>query len=86
MTFVLTQVFTGAIPFSNDSSPMAMLAVMRGRRPPRPTHPVFTEKLWTLMQRCWDQDPRLRPEASEVLRVLLASLVFRLFWPSHWLT
>ncbi|KAF9642058.1 hypothetical protein BDM02DRAFT_2731187 [Thelephora ganbajun] len=45
---------------------------MQGERPLRPTHPTFTENLWTLVQRCWDHDPHLRPEASEVLTVLHA--------------
>jgi hypothetical protein len=40
------------------SSPVkVMLAVMKGTRPPRPTYPTFTEKLWALMQRCWDRRP-----------------------------
>ena len=68
--FPSTQLFTGAIPFNNGSSIMAISAITRGRRPPRPTHPMFTEDLWTLMQRCWDQEPHLRPEVSQVLRVL----------------
>jgi len=66
------QVFTGAIPFSDGSSLMAMLAIIQGQRPPRPTHPAFTENLWTLMQCCWDDQPHLRPEASETLQVLLS--------------
>ena len=69
------QVFTGTIPFSNGSSVMAMLAIAQGKRPPRPTHSIFTEKLWTLMQRCWDQDPHSRPEASEILAILLTPWV-----------
>jgi hypothetical protein len=74
--FGLTQVFTGAIPFSGRHSVMAMLTVMQGGRPPRPTHPALTENLWTLMQRCWDNGPHLRPEISEALRVLLVRSVF----------
>ena len=77
--FVSIQVFTGAIPFSGKPAAMAMLDVMQGRRPPRPTHPTFTENLWTLMQRCWDHDPHLRPEVSEVLQVLLTPSVSRPF-------
>ena len=50
----------------------------QGERPPRPTHPTFTSSLWELMQRCWDRDPQLRPEASEVLQVLLTLSVPRL--------
>ena len=47
-----------------------MLAIMSGKRPPRPTHPSFTGGLWILMQRCWDQNPESRPEASEVVKAL----------------
>ena len=77
------QVFTGAIPFSAQSPLMAMLAITQGRRPPRPTHPTFTENLWALMQRCWDHDPHLRPEVSEVLQDLLAPSVSRSSQQSH---
>ena len=68
--FVPIQAFTGAIPLNSESLAMAVSTIMQGRRPPRPTHPTFTENLWTLMQRCWDHDPRSRPEVSEVSRVL----------------
>jgi len=74
--FVPIQVFTGAVPFSNTPSVTAVLAVTQGERPPRPTHPTFTANLWTLMQRCWDKEPHLRPEASEVLQILLTLSVF----------
>ena len=67
---VSPQVFTGAAPFSNDLPAAAMLATTSGKRPSRPTHPTLTEQLWTSIQRCWDQDPHLRPEVSDVLKVL----------------
>lgn len=69
------QIFTGTTPFHDTSLHSAMLAIVRGDRPPRPQHPAFTEHLWTLTRRCWDGDPHLRPEASEVLQALLASSV-----------
>ena len=81
--FVPIQVFTGAIPFGGKSSAMAISAITQGRRPSRPTHPTFTENLWTLMQRCWDHDPHLRPEVSEVSRVLLTLSVSRSFRRSY---
>ena len=65
-----SQAFTGAVPFSRSLPAAAMLAIMGGKRPPRPTHRTFTPYLWALMQRCWDQDPLSRPEASEIWRVL----------------
>ena len=73
--FFKMQVFTGVIPFSTHSSAMAMLAITQGERPSRPTHPAFTENLWTLMQRCWDHEPHLRPEVSEALQVLVTPSV-----------
>ena len=73
--FTLIQVFTGAIPFSERSATMAMVVMTQGGRPQRPTHPTFTENLWTLMQRCWDHDPHSRPEVSEALQVLLTPSV-----------
>lgn len=55
-----------------------LLLILKGDRPARPTHPTFTEHLWGLIQRCWAHDPGLRPEASEVLRILLTpASVFR---------
>jgi len=86
LRFASVQVFTGMVPFSELSSPMAMYAIMQGERPPRPTHPTFTENLWVLMQRCWGRDPHLRPEVSEVLQVLLTPLVSHSLRQSHFLT
>ena len=81
--FVSTQVFTGAIPFSKSTPAMAMLAVVQGKRPQRPTHPTFTENLWILMQRCWNHVPHLRPEVSEALQVLLVQSVSHLLRQSY---
>jgi hypothetical protein len=76
------QVFTGAVPFSNNSSAAAVLIIMRGERPSRPTHPVLTNQLWALMQRCWDQNPRSRPGVAQTLQSLLTSSVSRWFYQS----
>ena len=68
--YATTKVFTGAAPFNSHPSMAATLVIMQGERPPRPTHPALTDELWVLMQRCWHQDPQLRPEMSEVLSIL----------------
>lgn len=70
---VMLEVFTGEVPFHDKSPYDAMTAILNGKRPPRPTHSSCTDYLWNLIQRCWDQDPLLRPEISEVLRILLFS-------------
>jgi hypothetical protein len=62
-----TQVLTGEVPFSSEKmSCMVALAVLKGDRPSRPENPSLTDDLWVLIQRCWDQDPPLRPEILEV--------------------
>ena len=47
-----------------------MFDIMSGERPPRPTHNNLTNELWALVQKCWNQDPHLRPTVSEVLNTL----------------
>ena len=62
--------FTGEGPFSNLNPAAAMIAIVRGDRPPRPTHPTFTDTLWELMNKCWDRDRHGRPRMLEVLLAL----------------
>ena len=69
--------FTGAAPFGGGPCFVAALAIVQGNRPPQPTHPTFTGELWALVQRCWDQNPDLRPEVPEVLGVLRSLSVSR---------
>ena len=63
--------FTGAVPFSDSTSMMAMLFITEEKRPPRPALPSFTPDLWTLTQRCWSHDPLSRPKISEIVTQLL---------------
>ena len=71
------QVFTGAVPFSDCPGTVAIVRIMQGERPARPTHPTLTDDLWILMQLSWNHDPELRPNASEVLKVITLSLCRR---------
>jgi serine/threonine protein kinase len=64
------QVYTGANPFGDSSTRDVMESILRGRHPERPTHPTFTEDLWSLVQRCWNHAEGLLPPASEVLGTL----------------
>ena len=73
--FILTQAFTGNVPFHPYSPPAAMLAILGAKRPERPTNPNLTDELWELMEHCWNQDPHLRPEMSVVLGILHGSSV-----------
>ncbi|KAF9789481.1 kinase-like protein [Thelephora terrestris] len=67
---VMIEVFTGAVPFNRSPSAAAMVMIMKGERPPRPTHQELTNDLWKIIQQCWNQDPHLRPEVSKILSVL----------------
>ena len=49
---------------------MAVVSIIHGDRPPRPTHPSLIDGLWELVQRCWDRDLRKRPQILEVLQAL----------------
>ena len=62
--------FTGTVPFSNHISSAAMMAIMRGERPPRPTHLSLTDRLGELMNHCLNQDRHDRPRMLEVLLTL----------------
>ena len=66
MSFTRAKVFTSAVPFSGEPSCAAMLAIVGGERPSRPTHPALTDRLWALTQQCWDQDAGQRPNALRV--------------------
>lgn len=76
---VQTQVFTDANPFG-DHPTMVMLRIVQGERPPRPKHRAIIERVWRLINRCWNEDPYLRPEVSEVLQELQKRLASHSFW------
>ena len=69
--FALMQVLSGQAPFNElKSNYLIVMAVWEGKRPPRPAHPSCTDGLWRLIQRCWGQDPQLRPEIPEVSQTI----------------
>ncbi|XP_009624105.1 serine/threonine-protein kinase STY46-like [Nicotiana tabacum] len=66
---VLWELLTGKLPYEYLTPLQAAVAVVqKGLRPtiPTHTHPMFVE----LLERCWQQDPCLRPEFSEILEIL----------------
>ena len=80
--FVPTQALSGQVPFSSEKTNWTVApAVLLGRRPTRPAHPSCTEGLWALIQRCWDQEPQLRPEAPEVSQIFYSAFEVETFFP-----
>ncbi|XP_022772603.1 serine/threonine-protein kinase STY8-like isoform X2 [Durio zibethinus] len=66
---VLWELLTGKLPYENLTPLQAALGVVqKGLRPaiPKHTHPKFVE----LLERCWQREPSLRPEFSEISDLL----------------
>ncbi|KAL3613920.1 Serine/threonine-protein kinase sty46 [Castilleja foliolosa] len=66
---VLWELLTGKIPYEYLTPLQAAVGVVqKGLRPtiPKNTHPKLTE----LLERCWQQDPALRPDFSDVKEIL----------------
>ncbi|KAL8543401.1 hypothetical protein ACS0TY_004075 [Phlomoides rotata] len=66
---VLWELLTGKIPYEYLTPLQAAVGVVqKGLRPsiPKNTHPRLSE----LLERCWQQDPALRPDFSELIEIL----------------
>ncbi|KAI4350242.1 hypothetical protein L6164_004715 [Bauhinia variegata] len=66
---VLWELLTGKLPYEYLTPLQAAIGVVQqGLRPtiPKATHPKFV----ALLERCWQQDPTLRPDFSEIIEIL----------------
>ena len=70
MSFTRAKVFTGAVPFSDKTSRTVRLAIVGDENPSWSIHLALTDKLWTLVQRCWDQDAHRHPNGLRISRGL----------------
>ena len=48
--------------------------MLNGRRPPRPDHPELSDRIWEMMNGCWESAPSRRRAIAEVIAVLDAEL------------
>lgn len=65
------EVFTGKIPFEELRNEVVLLHISRGNRPemPRNAHAVgLTVEMWKVLESCWQQNPKKRPEMREVVK------------------
>ena len=65
------EVFTGKIPFEGLRNEVVLLHISRGSRPemPRNAHAVgLTVEMWKVLESCWQQNPKKRPEMREVVK------------------
>ncbi|KAI8014302.1 Serine/threonine-protein kinase STY46 [Camellia lanceoleosa] len=66
---VLWELLTGKLPYEHLSPLQAAVGVVqKGLRPMIPNHTY--PKMVELLERCWQQDPTLRPEFSEIIEIL----------------
>lgn len=64
------QLFAGNVPFPHIHLLGAIYPLATGDRPPRPSHPELSDKLWEMIERCWDNDPLSRPPIKTVVDIL----------------
>ncbi|KAJ6542665.1 hypothetical protein B0H19DRAFT_854394, partial [Mycena capillaripes] len=62
------QLYTGRPPFSRLHDPAALMKVINGERPERPSGPpAMSNLLWRLVTQCWAQTPTARPSTQLVV-------------------
>ena len=70
---VIYEVLSGRVPFSHCEGYTVMLKVGKGERPLRPEGAegiLFTDGIWTILERCWVPKRDDRPSVEDVLQVL----------------
>ena len=67
---VVYEVLSGQIPYSQLRTPIVMWKVLEGMRPERPQGELFTDVIWSVLERCWKPQPSDRPGGTVVLQCL----------------
>lgn len=69
-TVLYFQVITGSIPYFDLTEHMVQLYKIRGDPPPRPTSSLLKDDMWSFIEMCWKAEPELRPEITQVPRMM----------------
>ena len=67
-----SQVFAGKPPFAGSVEAAVIHSVFNNERPLRPVHREVSDRVWAMIQRCWDKDRFQRMTAPEVVGLLKA--------------
>ncbi|KAJ7882474.1 kinase-like domain-containing protein [Mycena leptocephala] len=72
---LVLEIFTSEPPKGRPSRPIVTIRILAGLRPKREDYDVNTVKneAWSILDRCWDFEPQLRPSISHVLHNLSAT-------------
>jgi len=74
---VIYEVLSGQAPYSRWRDPEIVYMVLGGERPKRPQGDegrLFTDKIWEMLGRCWQNQPDARPSAKTILKGLEGNL------------
>ena len=65
------EVFTGEVPFGEEGNINITVGIPKNKRPDRPTGAQvgLTNEMWSIIERCWDNDPGRRPPIRDVVRM-----------------
>ena len=67
---VIYEVLSGQTPFAPSNAPTIIRKILDGERPERPqgnAGKLFTDGIWSVVQRCWMHRPRDRISAKDIL-------------------
>ena len=56
--------------FSDSIDLVAAHTMWKGARPQRPDHPEVSDRVWEMMERCWEGVPSRRTAIRDVVRTL----------------
>ena len=65
------EVFTGKVPFEDETQAISALWILRGVRPGLPEDGQavgLTDEIWELLETCWQENPKKRPTMEEIVR------------------
>ncbi|KAF9651178.1 kinase-like protein [Thelephora ganbajun] len=68
------QVLTGRPPFHGMIEVAAAYSMLNGDRPPRPDHPEVSDRVWYMIERCWNRIPSERMSIGGAVDLLEAEL------------
>jgi hypothetical protein len=69
-----SQVLAGMRPFAGKMEAAVIFSVFQNDRPSRPVHPEVSDRVWNMIQRCWERDPFQRMTAADVVELLEAEM------------
>ncbi|EMD41308.1 hypothetical protein CERSUDRAFT_109903 [Gelatoporia subvermispora B] len=80
LSMVMWEIFTGELPFAECARDATVInRILREERPVRPdaqTAPHLSGEIWSLMERCWEQDWKARPDAPMIVIAVQRMLEF----------